>query len=89
MAVMRNAGMRECREHGADGGAVTPDSRLPILDSRLPTPDSRLTILRRNDRVDLLHELLDAQRLGEVVVHPRGEAALAIAGHRIGGQRDD
>src|SRR5581483_10243052 len=30
-----------------------------------------------------------AERLGEVVVHPRREAALPVALHRIGGQRND
>ena len=34
-------------------------------------------------------EVLRAQRLGQVVVHARGEAALAVALHRVGRHRDD
>ena len=32
---------------------------------------------------------LDADRLGDVVVHARGQARLAVALHRVGGHRDD
>ena len=34
-------------------------------------------------------ELLGADRLADVVVHPGGEARLAVAGHGVGGEPDD
>jgi hypothetical protein len=43
----------------------------------------------RGDLVQRLHQCLDPDRLGEVVVHPGGEALVAVAGHRVGGHRDD
>ena len=49
----------------------------------------RLTVLARRDAVKRAHELLDADRLGQVVVHAGGEAQLAVALHRVGGHRDD
>ena len=39
--------------------------------------------------VQRLDQPLDADRLGEVVVHAGGEAHLAVALHRVGGHRDD
>ena len=35
------------------------------------------------------HQRPDADRLGDVVVHPGGEALLAVALHGVGGHRDD
>src|SRR3982750_1356554 len=35
------------------------------------------------------HELVDVDRLGDVVRRPRGDALLAIALHGLGGQGDD
>src|SRR5512137_1018172 len=39
--------------------------------------------------VERLDQLLDADRLGDVVVHAGGQAHLAVAGHGVGGHRDD
>ena len=36
-----------------------------------------------------LDQLLDADRLGHVVVHARGQAFLAVALHGVGGHGDD
>ena len=44
---------------------------------------------RRGTAYERLDQPLDADRLGEVVVHAGGEAHLAVALHRVGGHRDD
>src|SRR5437773_1942550 len=41
------------------------------------------------ERPDLVRELPDADRLGQVAVEADAEQPIAIAGHRLGGQGDD
>ena len=79
---------------------TSPRNSSPPRSRRFPSaPSSRLTYRDRGrtavavrERLHALQrgcELLGADRLRDVVVHPGGEARLAVLGHRVRRHRDD
>ena len=90
-----SASMRGASSRKVSTSSATKSAPARVLAARRRSSRSidRLVHAQRSSRAGTLSQRLDqpvdADRLGQVVVHAGGEAHLAVALHRVGGHRDD